>query len=144
MHRTPPSRRRDRRAAFTLFEILIVVALIALLAGLAIQQGGKIFDEQRVKITRLYVENTLKIPLTRYKIATGDYPSTEEGLQALATRPASAGDRWSGPYVDKLEIDAWASPYQYSYPGTHNPSGYDLWSMGPDKKSGTPDDIGNW
>jgi general secretion pathway protein G len=67
-------------------------------------------------------------------------------LQALLTPPSSKADRWHGPYIEgnNVPIDPWGEPYQYEYPGKHNKAGYDLWSKGPDKQSGTADDIGNW
>jgi general secretion pathway protein G len=149
MHRKPLSRRRDRRAAFTLFEILIVVALIALLATLAVTNVGNLFKGGQQDIAKMWVTQSVKTALMTYKIHLGDFPTTEEGLQALATAPASAGDRWRGPYVEvtaggRTFLDPWGSPYQYRYPGSHNAGGYDLWSLGPDKKDGTADDIGNW
>ena len=53
---------------------------------------------------------------------------------------------WSGPYTSdgKLPKDNWGEPYQYAFPGTRNKDSYDIWSKGPDKQSGTADDIGNW
>jgi general secretion pathway protein G len=76
----------------------------------------------------------------------GDYPSTADGIQALITPPGAKADHWHGPYIEggKIPLDPWGEPYQYAYPGTKNKGGYDLWSKGPDKQSGTADDIGNW
>jgi general secretion pathway protein G len=134
--------------AFTLLEILIALAIIGLLVTLAVNQLGGTFDKARVETTRLFVNDSMKAPLFSYKMAMGDYPSTEEGLQALLTAPANKADKWQGPYLDvqggKLPLDPWKNPYQYRYPGTHNKNSYDLWSMGPDGKDGTDDDIGNW
>lgn len=66
-------------------------------------------------------------------------------MQDLLVQPRNANN-WHGPYLDPAEIpvDPWGNPYLYAYPGKHNPTGYDLWLAGPDGKSGTDDDIGNW
>lgn len=139
--------RRSRRAAFTLFEILIVVALIALLAGVAITNVDRIFGQNQESIARIFVNETLKVPLTQYKIHMGSFPSTEEGLQALLTPPAARADRWRGPYLDtpgnRLPLDPWGNPYQYRYPGVRNQDKPDIWSWGPDGRE-SDDDIGNW
>jgi general secretion pathway protein G len=139
-------RRRSRSGAFTLLEILVVLAIIGLLAGLAITNVDKIFGGAQIQTTELQVRDSMRTPLASYRIAMGDYPSTSEGLQALVTPPATRADRWHGPYLEppKVPIDHWGEPLQYAYPGTRNKSGYDLWSKGPDRQSGTADDIGNW
>lgn len=137
------SARRLRRG-FTLLEILVVLAIIGLLAGLAINKVDGIFGGAQGTTAGLFVTQVVKTPLMTYRLHTGGYPSTAEGLQALVTPPASAAGKWQGPYMDKLPVDPWNEPYQYAFPGKRNPSGYDVWSKGPDKQSETADDIGNW
>lgn len=135
-----------RSAAFTLLEILVVLAIIGLLAGLAITNVDKIFGGAQQTTVRLQVRDSMRTNLTSYRIHMGDYPSTAEGLQALITAPGNKADKWHGPYLDPAKIpeDPWGEPLQYAYPGAKNKSGYDLWSKGPDKQNGTADDIGNW
>ncbi|MFI5357563.1 MAG: type II secretion system major pseudopilin GspG [Opitutales bacterium] len=134
--------------AFTLIEILVVVAIIGLLAGLFISNTDRIFGQSQEVVARVFVRDSLKTSLVRYKIDMGDYPLTAEGLLALVTPPANGADHWHGPYVDvtgnQIPLDPWGEPYQYRYPGTKNKGGYDLFSKGPDKTEGTADDIGNW
>lgn len=139
-----PRRRHSLAAAFTLLEILVVLAIIGLLAGLAITNVDKIFGGAQADTTRLFVNQTMKTTLTTYRIHMGSYPTTAEGLQALVTAPSAKADRWNGPYIEKIPLDHWGEAYQYAFPGTHNKDSYDLWSKGPDRQSGTPDDIGNW
>lgn len=129
----------------TLIEILIVLALVALLAGTVIFNVDKIFGQNQEAIARLFANESLKVPLSTYKIHMGSYPSTEEGLQALITPPANRADRWKGPYLEArtLPLDPWNNPYQYRYPGTKNPDRFDVWSFGPDGRE-SADDIGNW
>ena len=133
-------------AGFTLLEILVVLAIVGMLVGLAVTNVDKIFGTSQKDITKLFVNQSMQAPLTVYKIHMGDYPTTAEGLQALITPPANKADRWRGPYLQesKLPTDPWGEPYQYRYPGVKNPDRYDLWSKGPDKTDGTEDDIGNW
>jgi general secretion pathway protein G len=125
-----------------------VLAIIGLLAGLAITNVDTIFGGAQGTAAQLFVRESMKTSLTTYRIQMGDYPSTSDGLQALVTRPATRAERWRGPYIEggKVPMDPWSEPYQYAYPGPRNKERrlYDLWSKGPDKQSGTEDDIGNW
>jgi general secretion pathway protein G len=132
--------------AFTLLEILVVLAIIGMLVGLAVTNVGNLFSKSQQDIAKLFVTQSMQAPLTVYKIHMGDFPTTAEGLQALITAPANKADRWRGPYLQdgKLPLDPWQEPYQYRYPGVKNKATYDLWSKGPDKTDGTEDDIGNW
>jgi general secretion pathway protein G len=135
-----------RTGAFTLLEILVVLAIIGLVAGLAISKIGNIYDNAKVTTAQLFVTTSVKLPLNTYKFQMGDYPSTAEGLQALITAPSSGSNRWRGPYLESNRVpeDPWHEPYQYAYPGTRNKGSFDIWSKGPDRQSGTEDDVGNW
>ena len=139
--------RRDfRTAAFTMMELLVVLAILALLAGLAISNIHGIFGGAQASTAELFVKESLKAPLFTYRMHMNDFPSTAEGLQALITAPSTRADRWHGPYITETKVptDPWGEPYQYEYPGKRVKGMYDLWSKGPDKQSGTGDDIGNW
>jgi general secretion pathway protein G len=135
-------------SAFTLLEILVVLALLGLLVGLVVTNTDKIFGQGQEAVARIFVRDTLKTPLTRYRMDLGDYPSTEEGLQALLAAPAARAGAWRGPYLEapggRLPVDPWGEPYQYRYPGAKNAGSYDVFSKGPDKAADTADDVGNW
>jgi general secretion pathway protein G len=134
------------RRGFTLLEILVVLAIIGLLVGVLVNQVGGGFRSGQEATAKIFVTSTVNTALVRYRIHMGDFPSTAEGLEALASAPAGKADRWKGPYIDKgkLPVDPWNEPYGYRYPGTRNKTDYDAFSKGPDKTEGTADDIGNW
>jgi general secretion pathway protein G len=136
------------RRGFTLLEILIAVAIVGMLVGLAVTNTDKILGQSQDGVAKLFVNESLKTSLVRYRIDLGDYPSTDEGIKALITAPDGKSDRWRGPYIEaksgKVPVDPWGQDYQYRYPGTHNTESFDLFSMGRDKAADTPDDIGNW
>ena len=133
---------------FTLVEILTVLAIVGLLLGVVISNTDSILGDSQVKVARIFVRDTLKTSMVRFRIDLGDYPTSAEGLTALIAAPSSAADRWHGPYMDiiggKLPLDPWGQSYEYRYPGVKNTGGYDLFSKGPDKTPDTADDIGNW
>lgn len=138
--------RRSRAAGFSLIEILIVIALIAILVTVTIGNLDNIFGGQQEKVADIFVNQTAKIGLTPYKLDMGNYPTTEEGLQALIRAPAGKEANWKGPYLEEIPPDPWKQPYQYRYPGSKNingAQGYDIWSLGPDGTE-SADDIGNW
>ena len=126
-----------------MMELLVVLAILGLLAGLAISNVTGIFGNAQAQTAQLFVKETLKTSLFTYRMSMGGYPTTAEGLQALISPPADKADRWRGPYVEgsKIPLDPWGQPYQYASPGTHNKDSYDVWSKGPPEK---PQDIGNW
>ena len=139
---------RNSVRAFTLIEILLVLAILALLVGISVSKVGNILGGSNEDIARIFVQNSLKTPLTSYRIHMGTYPSTEEGLQALIAAPSGKEAHWRGPYVEttggQLPLDPWKQEYVYRFPGTHNKDGYDVFSKGPDQLPDTEDDIGNW
>lgn len=125
---------------------MVVLAILGLLAALSISKFGSAFDGAKVDTARMFVNTSVKVPLFQYKMHLGEFPSTQDGLQALITAPSSKADRWKGPYIEssKVPTDPWGETYKYAFPGTHNKDGYDIWSAGSDGQSGTEDDIGNW
>mgnify|MGYP000390504966 CR=1 FL=1 len=107
---------------------------------------GKGIKDEALRVSLPTVNQTAKIGLTPYKLDVGNYPATEEGLQALIKAPSGKESRWSGPYLEELPVDPWQNAYQYRFPGSKNVNGargYDLWSLGPDGVE-SADDIGNW
>lgn len=142
--RVRAAKARFSRAAFTLMEVLLAIAMISMLAFIVVVNLDKTMSESQTKITESFVNGSLQTPLMTFKLAVGRYPTTEEGLKALLEAPEAVSDRWKGPYVRNLPADPWGNPYQYRCPAVKSKDGYDVWSSGPDGKSGTEDDIGNW
>jgi len=130
---------------FTLIEVLLTLALLALLASVVILNVDSIFSGGRAQVAEIWVNQTIKTPLRSFQLHVGRYPSTDEGLGALVTKPDSVDDRnWHGPYIEELPQDPWNRDYRYLFPGKNNTESFDVWSTGPDGTSGTGDDIGNW
>ncbi len=122
---------------FTLIEIMIVVAIIALIMGLVSPYIMERLDAAKVTTTKVKIKQ-LNLPLLEYSQLKGNYPSTEEGLQALITEKITReGDI----------KDAWGNPYQYQYPSENGGSSYDIWSYGADGReggTGVNADIKSW
>lgn len=139
---TSSMHKRNRRG-FSLIEMLIVLGIIALIAGFVVGNLGGIFGGAQVDTAKTFVESSLEAPLMQYKLHTGSYPSTAEGISALLSAPTSKATKWRGPYIKQIPEDPWGNPYQYRFPGTKNTGSYDLYSWGPDGTE-SADDIGNW
>ena len=131
-----------RNAGFTLMEIMLVVMIIALLAAMLITNSADFLgfgQDTRVKGDI----NTMKTMLRMYRGGAGNYPSTAQGLKALAVRPEGEPRpvTWRKILTDKMPIDPWGHEYIYVCPGQKNPDGYDLYSAGKDGQPGTQDDV---
>jgi general secretion pathway protein G len=132
--------------AFTVLEIMVVIAIIGMLVGLTVANLDKLLGDSKTDLAGIFVHTSIKVPLQQYNMHMGDYPTTAEGLQALITPPANKADRWRGPYLQDnvIPLDPWKRPYQYRYPGTHNKTGYDIFSFGPSGQEDEKTVIGNW
>lgn len=134
-----------RRAGFTLIELLVVLVIIGVLAALVVPNVLSRADDARITAARTDVQ-TLMQALKMYKLDNMRYPSSEQGLDALARKP-SAGSippSWR-VYVEKLPSDPWGRPYQYVNPGVKGE--VDVFSFGADGKAGGEGldaDIGSW
>jgi len=121
-------------SGFTLIEIIVVVIIIGLLATLVAPKFFGKVDQSRVKTTYAQIE-LLGSALDMYRLDTGNYPDSHEGLEALLIKPSSLQGSWEGPYLKKeLPVDAWGHTYLYTSPGKHGD--YDLISLGADALEG--------
>jgi general secretion pathway protein G len=137
--------RRRARAAFTLLEVMLVVMIIALLAGAAVYKMYQNVEIARVERARSDIQN-IKTQLLYYEVSNGTLPTTEQGLQALVQRPPGdpAPKRWM-QLLPSIPEDPWGMPYHYRSPSVLNsPDGFDLFAAAKDKKPNTSDDVGNW
>ena len=132
------SRNRVGTAGFTLIEMLVVLAIIAVLAAVVGPEILKNVGDANSGAARSQIE-MMGLALDQYRLDNHVYPTTEQGLAALRTAP-TAGDaprNWRGPYLKRaIPADPWGRPYQYLYPGRANPGGYDLFSLGRDGREG--------
>ena len=139
-------KRSDQRG-FTLIEIMVVVVILGILAGIVVPRLLERPEEARRTKAAVQIRN-IEEALGLFKLDNGFYPSTEQGLKALVDKPVNGRvpNRYrEGGYIKKVPVDPWGQPYLYLNPGTHGD--YDLFSYGPDGESGGEDenaDIGNW
>lgn len=136
---------RSRLAGFTLIEIMVVVVIIAVLAALIVPRVLDRASDAQVTAARADISSLMQA-LKLYRLDNQRYPSTEQGLQALVSRPTNgpAAPRWR-PYLDKLPADPWGQPYQYLNPGVH--AEVDVFSFGADGRAGgegADADLGSW
>jgi general secretion pathway protein G len=131
-------------SGFTLIELMLVMVILAVMAAIVLPKfTGR---SQQAKITAAKTQIAqLEVALDAFEIDISRYPTTAEGLKALVERPASDASEWQQPYLKRdIPKDPWGNDYVYRYPGQYNENGYDLYSLGPDRKLGGDDDITNW
>jgi general secretion pathway protein G len=138
-------RRARSRAAFTLLEMIFVLAIISALVGMGIYAVRGIGEDADIVRVRADLK-TLQMNLVRYRTQSMSLPTEAQGLQALVTRPTLAPQpkNWSQKMTADGLLDPWGNPYQYRNPGKRSQEAYDLFSMGVDGRAESEDDIGNW
>jgi general secretion pathway protein G len=139
--------KRERSAGFTLLEIMVVVVILGTLAALVAPNVIRRIDDANVTKAKQDIR-AFETALNLFRMDNFRYPTTEQGLQALVTRPNDPNVRVypEGGYVRSLQKDPWGNDYAYIAPGTRG-GDYDLYTLGADNQPGGegPDaDIGNW
>jgi general secretion pathway protein G len=129
---------------FTLIEVMVVVVILAILASIIVPRILSRPEQARVTAAKqdiLSIQNAMAL----YKLDNGFYPSTDQGIAALVSKPSGdpAPQNYAeNGYLHKLPVDPWHQPYHYLNPGKH--SSIDIWSDGSPDKSGQNKEIGNW
>ena len=136
---------KPRQGGFTLLEIMVVVVILAILAAfVAPKVTGRVGDAQITKAKQDI--RAMETSLNLYKLDNFAYPTTDQGLEALVTKPSGSPEpkNWK-KYMDRLPKDPWGEPYRYAFPGAKGE--FDLYSLGADGQpggEGENGDIGNW
>lgn len=135
------------KKAFTLIEIMLVVIIIGILAAMVIPNMAGRGEQARVAAARADIDANLSTALDLYELDNGQYPTSEQGLNALLAKSSSSPvpANWHGPYLKKkrIPLDPWGREYKYAAPGINNTEEFDLSSYGPDGVE-SQDDIVNW
>ena len=140
--RTGNMRRPSLQKGFTLLEIIVVVTIIAIIGAIVAPNVIDKFSGVQEDVARTEIKR-IKGALGFYKLKNFNLPSTEQGLQALVTKPTGSPEpssRWKQE-LESIPVDPWGNPYQYLNPGTHDD--IDIMSFGPDGRK-SDDDIGSW
>ncbi len=132
---------RRRQSGFTLIEIMVVVIIIAALAGMVVPRLWPVSDDAKRSIASADIAS-ISTGIRLFRFHCDRFPTTEEGLGALLVSPGSLTS-WKGPYLERKPLDPWKRPYQYQCPGVHNAAGFDIWSTGPDQQK-EDDNVTNW
>lgn len=128
------NKRFRQQGGFTLIEVMVVVAILGILATIVMTNVIGKDDQARVTTTKASLSAVAKA-LDMYKLDNHKYPTTDEGLNALVQKPASAKTWPDGGYLSRMPEDPWGHPFQYVYPGS-NGRRYDLYSLGADGAEG--------
>ena len=126
---------------FTLIELMLVVIIIGALVAMVMPRLTGRGEQARTSAAKADIQANIATALKLYELDNGNFPSTEEGLNALLNKPASATN-WNGPYLEKKPIDPWGREYKFKSPGEHRLD-YDLYSLGKDGVESL-DDVKNW
>ena len=132
-----------KQRGFTLIEIMVVVVILGILAAAVVPKIMSRPEQARIEKAKHDI-GALESALNIYKLDNYQYPSTDQGLESLVTKPPGAPQPRNykkGGYIKKLNNDPWGNEYLYLFPGTH--TDLDLYSLGPDGQP-SDDDIGNW
>ncbi|WP_203291636.1 type II secretion system major pseudopilin GspG [Maricaulis parjimensis] len=143
-HKQTHADETDTEAGFSLLEIMIAVVIIGIMGTIVLLNVLPAQDQAMLQKARTDIA-TLEQALDAYRMDMREYPSSEQGLQALVEAPRDAGNYREGGYVRHLQDDPWGNPYQYVYPGQHGM--IDIYSLGADGREGGEGldaDIGNW
>ncbi len=136
-----------RNAGFTLIEVMVVVVIIAILGSIVIPKIMDKPDQARIAKAKQDIR-AIESALNLYKLDNYNYPSTDQGLEALVKKPTGTPEakHWKeGGYLARVPMDPWDHPYHYLNPGAHGT--IDIWSLGADDQpggTGVNADIGNW
>jgi general secretion pathway protein G len=130
-----------KRSGFTLIELLLVVVIIGALVSMVMPRLVGRGEQARRGAAEADINANIATALKLYELDNGTFPTTEEGLNALLSKPGSASN-WNGPYLERKPIDPWGRDYKYKSPGEHN-NDYDLYSLGKDGVESS-DDVTNW
>ena len=142
-------KQQRQQQGFTLIEVMVVLVILGILATLVVPRIMGRPDEARVIAAKQDI-NSIGQALKLYRLDNHAYPSTDQGLQALVTKPAGppVPPNWkTGGYLDRLPKDPWGNEYKYLNPGVHNSNDVDIFSLGADGAAGgegNDADVGSW